>query len=334
MRIARFFAVLRARNFEFLRDRAAWGWNVLFPVLVVMGFAYTFSGHSLDLYKVGVSGERPKQDKEAFFRTRYIQFIPVEDLASAISKVERHQLDMLFDLSTHRYWVNDTSPRGYMLERILKTGESPGFDRQAVSGEEVRYVDWVIPGVLGMNMMFSALFGVGYVIVRYRKNGVLKRLKATPLTAFEFLAAQIVSRLWLIVMLVVLVYLSTDLIVDFRMYGSYLNLLVVLVVGTISLISLGLVVAARISNEEFANGLLNLISWPMLFLSGVWFSLEGLNPYVQKLSLLFPLTHVINAARAVMIDGAGLMDVAGHLLVLICMTALFLVIGSYAFRWE
>ncbi len=334
MRISRFFAVLRARNYEFFRDRAAWGWNVLFPVLVVMGFAYAFSGNSLELYKVGVHGERPAENMEAFFETRYIQFLPVQDLPSAITKIERHQLDMLFDMSRRWYWVNDTSPRGYMLERILIGSESMGFERQAVTGEEIRYVDWVIPGVLGMNMMFSALFGVGYVIVRYRKNGVLKRLKATPLTAFEFLAAQIVSRLWLIVIIVVLVYLSTDLIVDFRMYGSYLNLLLVLVVGTISLISLGLVVAARISNEEFANGLLNLISWPMLFLSGVWFSLEGLNPYIQKLSLLFPLTHVTEAARAVMIDGAGLVDIGGHLLALVLMTVLFLTIGSYTFRWE
>ena len=334
MRISRFFAVLRARNYEFFRDRAAWGWNVLFPVLVVMGFAYAFSGNSLELYKVGVYGERPKENREAFFETRYIQFLPIQDLSSAITKIERHQLDMLFDMSRRWYWVNDTSPRGYMLERILIGSESMGFERQAVTGEEIRYVDWVIPGVLGMNMMFSALFGVGYVIVRYRKNGVLKRLKATPLTAFEFLAAQIVSRLWLIVIIVVLVYLSTDLIVDFRMYGSYLNLLLVLVVGTISLISLGLVVAARISNEEFANGLLNLISWPMLFLSGVWFSLEGLNPYIQKLSLLFPLTHVTEAARAVMIDGAGLVDIGGHLLALVLMTVLFLTIGSYTFRWE
>ena len=334
MRISRFLAVLRARNYEFFRDRAAWGWNVLFPVLVVMGFAYAFSGDSLDLYKVGVYGERPAGNEEVFFQTRYIQFIPVQDLTAAITKIERHQLDMLFDMSSRWYWVNDTSPRGYILERILTGNESAGYERQAVTGEQIRYVDWVIPGVLGMNMMFSALFGVGYVIVRYRKNGVLKRLKATPLTSFEFLAAQIVSRLWLIVIIVALVYLSTDLIVDFRMYGSYLNLLLILVIGTITLISLGLLVAARISNEEFANGLLNLISWPMLFLSGVWFSLEGLNPYIQKLSLLFPLTHVTEAARAIMIDGAGLIDVAGNLVALIFMTVVFLAIGSYAFRWE
>lgn len=334
MRVRRFLAVLRARNHEFFRDRSAWGWNIAFPILIVMGFAYAFSGDTLDLYKVGVYGEAPAENNKTFFETRYIQFITVTELAEAITKVERHQLDMLFDMTRGWYWVNDTSPGGYLLERILNVGAQGHYERQAVSGAEIRYVDWVIPGVMGMNMMFSALYGVGYVIVRYRKNGVLKRLKATPLSAFEFLGAQVVSRLWLIVVIAIMVYLSTDLIIDFRMYGSYLNLLLVLILGATAMISLGLVVAARISNEELANGLLNLISWPMLFLSGVWFSLEGLHPYIQKLALILPLTHVTEAARAVMIDGAGLSAISGHLAVLVVMTALFLAIGAYAFRWE
>jgi len=334
VRVRRFLAVLRARNHEFFRDRSAWGWNIAFPILIVMGFAYAFSGDALDLYKVGVHGAAATGNNNAFFETRYIQFIPVTELTEAITKVERHQLDMLFDLSRGWYWVNDTSPGGYLLERILSASAQGHYERQAVSGAEIRYVDWVIPGVMGMNMMFSALYGVGYVIVRYRKNCVLKRLKATPLTAFEFLAAQVVSRLWLIVVIAIMVYLSTDLIIDFRMYGSYLNLLLVLILGAMAMISLGLVVAARISNEELANGLLNLISWPMLFLSGVWFSLEGLHPYIQKLALILPLTHVTEAARAVMINGAGLGAISGHLAVLGAMTAVFLAISAYSFRWQ
>ncbi len=334
MSLKRFLAIFRARNYEFCRDRSAWAWNVLFPVLVVMGFAFAFSGGSLDLYKVGVLGDVPHNSDVAFFKTRYIQFIPVSQLKSALTKVERHQLDMLLEVATGRYWVNDSSPRGYILERVLIGSRGGPVLRQAVTGEEIRYVDWVIPGVLGMNMMFSALFGVGYAIVRYRKNGVLKRLKATPLTAFEFLAAQVVSRLWLIIALIVLVYWSTNLVVDFRMYGNYFILLFVFVLGAICLISLGLVVSARISNEELANGLLNLISWPMLFLSGVWFSLEGLHPTIQKLALILPLTHVTEAARAIMLDGAGLAEISGHLLALAMMTVVFLALGSYSFRWE
>jgi len=354
MNLRRFFTVLVARNREFIRDRSALGWNILFPVLVVAGFAFVFSGKPLDQYKVGVYADAPAQklarakDEQAFFHTGYIQFIPVTRLASAITRVERHQLDMLFDLDNGHYWINSDSPKGYMLERVLygsavveagggyaPTAVATGrYQRQTVSGREIRYVDWVIPGVLAMNMMFSSLFGVGYVIVRYRKNGVLRRLQATPLSAFEFLSAQVVSRLWLIMAISIMVYVGADLFIDFTMFGSYWNLLLVFTLGAVSLISMGLLVAARIRSEELAGGILNLVSWPMMFLSGVWFSLEGANPLMQKLALIFPLTHIIDAARRIMIDGAGLVDVSTQLGVLATMSIVFLLLGATLFRWK
>lgn len=328
----RFLAVFRARNREFLRDHASLTWNLLFPVIIVIGFAFAFSGEAPALFKVGVHNQAHKD--LLFFDTAHIQFIPVKELKAAIKKVERHQLDMVVDPVSRQYWINTNSPHGYLLERILQGTNAAGFQKSIVTGEEVRYVDWLVPGLLAMNMMFSALYGVGYVIVRYRKNGVLKRLKATPLTAFEFLAAQVTSRLWLTLTATILVYVGTNMFVDFPMFGSYLDLFLVFVLGAISLISLGMIVAARIASEELAEGLVNLISWPMVFLSGVWFSLEGIHPLLQKLALLFPLTHLIESARAIMIDGVGLNDIASHLVVLLIMSGIFLTIGAYTFRWE
>ncbi|TVO72254.1 ABC transporter permease [Sedimenticola selenatireducens] len=335
MRFKRFMAVLSARNLEFLRDRSALSWNIVLPVLIVLGFAFAFTTSSQDLFKVGVY-EQQKQAPgvEQFLQLQHIQFIPIDVIDSAIIKVERHQLDMLLDSSSGRYWINDSSANGYVLEQLLKRPADTSLNKQTVTGDAIRYVDWLIPGVLGMNIMFSSLFGVGYVIVRYRKNGVLKRLKATPLTAFEFLSAQVVSRLWLIVAVTSLVYAGTDLLVGFRMYGSYLSLLLVLVLGTFSMICLSLIVAARLSNEETANGILNLVSWPMMMLSGVWFSLEGSPEIIQQLALIFPLTHMIQAARAIMIDGESLLQVSDHLLVLIIMSAAFMTIGARSFKWE
>jgi ABC-type polysaccharide/polyol phosphate export permease len=118
------------------------------------------------------------------------------------------------------------------------------------------------------------------------------------------------------------------------MYGSYLNLFLVFVLGSISMISIGLLIAARTASEELAGGLLNLISWPMMFLSGVWFSLEGLHPLLQKAALIFPLTHLIRAARAVMLDGAGIVEILPDLITLTVMSIVFLAIGALLFRWE
>ena len=216
--------------------------------------------------------------------------------------------------------------------RLLKIVDVP--QKQTVFGKEVRYVDWVLPGVLAVNMMFSCLYGVGFVIVRYRKNRVLRRLQATPLRVYEFLGAQIVSR-WLLTMTItVLVFVICDSVIDFFMTGSYVLLFVVFAIGAFTLISMGLLIAARIRSEELSDGVLNLISWPMMLLSGVWFSLEGVNPLAQKLSQIFPLTHMISAARAIMNDGAGLLDVYPQLLILLAMSAVFITIGSLSFRWE
>ncbi len=330
----RFRTLLSTRNKEFWRDRASLSWNILMPVLIVAGFAVTFNADFSDEYKVGIYQSADSSDSSGFLTTRYIEFIPVTNLEQAKTKVNRHQLDMLFNLDDRQYWINSESPKGYLVEKLLLAADSNKLQKQILNGKPIRYVDWVIPGILGMNMMFSALFGVGYVIVRYRKNGMLKRLKATPVTAFEYLSAQIVSRLMLIMIVTIFVFYSTNYFIGYAMHGSHLNLFIVFALGTISMISLSLIIAARTTSEETAGGLLNLISWPMMFLSGVWFSLEGSNPIMQNIAEIFPLTHVTTAARSIMIDGAGLLDNAYHLTVLVIQSIVFMIIGALSFRWE
>ena len=339
MFLQRFLALLATRNKEFIRDRSSVGWNVIMPILIVAGFALVFTGDFADQYKVGIY-ETPNISADAktaiasFLKTKYIEFIDITDLDRAKIKVQRHQLDMLVDVANQRYWINDQSPKGYLVEKVMLATHKTQLKKQTVSGKEIRYVDWVIPGILSMNIMFSALFGVGYVIVRYRKNGMLKRLKATPVSAFEYLSAQVVSRLILIMIITIFIFYATNFFIGYAMHGSHLNLFLVFALGAFSMISLGLIVAARISSEETAGGLLNLVSWPMMFLSGVWFSLEGTNPMMQKLAEIFPLTHLTAAARAIMIDGASLLDVSYHLIVLAIQSLVFLIIGALLFRWE
>jgi ABC-2 type transport system permease protein len=337
----RILTILIARNREFYRDRAGLGWNILMPIMMVLAFAFIFSSESRDVFKVGVlaSDNQPARMALPFLETRYIRFIPVTELAPAIGKVERHQLDLLLDLrEAPVYWVNPDSANGYLAERLLlgTGGESVDSvpERLTVSGKALRYVDWVLPGVLAMNIMFSSLWGVGWVIVRYRKNGVLRRLKATPLSPLEFLSAQVFSRLLVVLGASLIVYVGASLLLDFPMLGSYLALLLVYVAGALCLISLGLVVASRLRTEEVADGLLNLISWPMLLLSGVWFSMEGASGAAQVLSRFLPLTHLVEGARAVMIDGAGVVQVLPQIGLLAGLSLVFLTLAAWMFRWE
>lgn len=336
----RILAVFRARNREFYRDRAGLGWNIVMPFLMVFGFAFIFSGKPDDLLKIGVLTEDGDLSAQTspFLTMRHVSFIPLSDVGAAIAKVERHQIDLLMDpAGGSRYWINTHSAKGYLAERLLQSvyADSRALpQRQTVSGRALRYVDWVLPGVLAMNIMFSSLWGVGWVIVRYRKNGVLRRLQATPLSAFEFLTAQVLSRLTVVLTASVAVYLGANVFLDFVMRGSYLALLLVYLAGALCLISLGLIVAARLRTEEVADGVLNLMSWPMLLLSGVWFSMEGANPAAQVISKLLPLTYVVDAARRVMVDGAGVAQVLPEIAVLAVTSFLLLVLAARLFRWE
>lgn len=331
----RFLAVLTARNLEFWRDRAALGWNLLFPFLLVAGFAFVFSGAPKAEYKVGVLQQQATIDltQHALLSTRFVEFVPYQDEAAARQRLAHHQIDLLLNLAEQRYVVNPDSAKGYLVEKILLQ-QWPGATRAEVTGQAIRYVDFVLPGILGMNMMFSCLFGVGYVLVRYRKNSVLKRLQATPLTALEFVGAQVVSRLAIVLAIAGLVFVSCQQLFGLMMLGSYALLLLVAVLGALSMIAMALLIASRLQSEELTGGLLNMASWPMMILSGVWFSLEGAPSAVQIFANLLPLTHLVSAARAVMLDGAGMAEISMHLWVMTAMSLLFLTAAAALFRWS
>jgi ABC-type multidrug transport system permease subunit len=337
MNIKRFFAVFKARNIEFFRDKSSLGWNFFFPVLLLVGFSFIFSGDGRPAYKVGWVEEIKKIQDETlqnpFEDTRFIDFISYETIDIAKGKLSRHTIDLVIAEHSKRYWVNDESAKSYLVEKIF-SDKLEGYTRLQTTGKKIRYVDWVLPGILGMNMMFSCLFGVGYVIVRYRKNAVLKRLKATPLTAFEFVSAQLLSRLFIVMCTSVIVYSGCNLLFDFFMLGSYFDLFIIGLLGAFCLISLGLLVASRSKSEELIGGLLNVTSWPMMMLSGVWFSLEGAPPALQVLADFLPLTHLVAGAREVITEGATLSDISYHVNSLLLMSAIFLSFGAYLFSWN
>ena len=336
--LQRIYAIFRARNLEFVRDRSSLSWNIVLPIALVFGLSFVFGGGARPAYTVGVlqAAGDVVHSRHPFIGTRYMNFVPVADVDDAVRKVSQHQLDLLVDLEAPvRYWINPTSPNGYFVEfALLQSAPGQDMDRIAVSGDAVRYLDWVLPGILGMNMMFSCLFGVGYVVVRYRKNGFLKRLRATPLRAIEFVIAQVASRLLLIMAVTAFVYAGTSYFLDTQMEGSYLALFTVALLGAVCLISMGLMVAARVTSEELAGGLLNVVSWPMMLLSGVWFSLEGADEWVRVAANAFPLTHILSAARAIMLDGATLADLLPQLLILSVLSTVFLGVGAAIFRWR
>ncbi|MBC2704546.1 ABC transporter permease [Desulfobacula sp.] len=348
MSFKRMWALFVARNFEFIRDRAGFGWNILFPFLIVAGFGVIFSSDSRSEFKLGVFPV--KQDSmtvnelkipEKLKTYDHIKIVPFETHDEAMDKLLHHKIDILLENKGPklRYWINNSSPKGYVLEKVVKESIIPEemfasrVIKQQIKGAQVRYIDWLFPGILGMNIMFSSLFGVGYVIVRYRRSGVLKRLKATPVTAFEYLTAQLVSRVLILLATSSLVWFGCDLFFSFQMQGSYFDAFVIFLAGSICLVSLGLIIACRGTNEELTNGAINFICWPMMFLSEVWFSIEGASAWVKSIANALPLTHFLSAVRKIINDGATLSEVSSEITILLVMSLAFLCIGSLLFSW-
>ncbi len=342
------WAIFMARNLEYFRDTAAFGWNFLFPFLIIGGFAVLFGGSSFQENKVGVfpcpdaivhseSLELPP----AFRSASYIEFVGFKTQAEGLDRLRHHKIDLLIRQGTtpYAYWIDENSPRGPLLEKALLASLQPAppenlLQKNRIEGRQIRYIDWLFPGILCMNMMFSSLWGVGYVVVRYRKNGVLKRFKATPLTAFEYVTAQIASRIFLLMFTLCVVWAGCSMLFSLYTAGSVVDALVVLFLGSFCMTSLGMLLAARGTSEEFSSGVLNFITWPMMFLSEVWFSIEGAPGWVRTFSKMLPLTHVLEAVRGIMNDGRTLVDVSGNIAVLVIMTGIFLTASALLFSWN
>jgi len=334
--INQLLALFMARNKEYYRDKGSLLWSFILPPMIIAVVALAFSNGGSALFKVGLLGDSSLP--AAWQGADYIESVVFEDSGKAAERIRHHQLDILIDNqatnteSQPRYIYNPASSKAEVLQALLKTESN--WQAEAVTGREIRYIDWVVPGVLAMNLMFSGLYGVGYVIVRYRKNGVLKRLQATPVSPLMFLCAQLLSRLMIMLITSALVFAGTHYFLDFLMLGRYVDLFAVALLGNVCLLSMGLLVASRLANEEFANGLLNLLTFPMLLLSELWFSLDGAPSWMTTVSELLPLTHMVQAARAIMLEGATLGDVSHHLIAMALLSVVFLLISAKLFKWR
>ncbi len=326
----------QARNREYYRDKGSLFWSFVATPFMVIVLAIAFSSDNQEILRAGIVAASPSAPAGTpFAGDDAISLIVYRDREIAIDRVRFHQLDILLSMSEqNRYWINPDSSKGRLLEKLLLAQYPAEWQKTEISGRRVRYIDWVLPGILAMNMMFSGLWGIGYVIVRYRKNGVLKRLQATPIKAWQFLLSQALSRLTIMLTVTTLVFIGCNQFVDFMMLGSYWLLLLIAIIGNMAIIGISLLMAARTASEELANGLLNLISFPMLLLSELWFSLDAAPAWLASISGWLPLTHIVKAARAVMLEGAGLAEISQHLLILLMMAVVFITISAKLFRWH
>jgi ABC-type multidrug transport system permease subunit len=204
---------------------------------------------------------------------------------------------------------------------------------EPVSEPGGRYIDFLIPGLLGMNMMNGGLWGVGFVLVEMRIKKLLKRLAATPMRRADFLLAVLSGRLIVILLEVALLLGFGHVLFGVAVRGSWLALGLISALGCLCFASMGLLVGSRAVRSETAAGLVNVLTLPMMLLSGVFFSYERFPEWLHPLLRLLPLTALNDALRSVLNEGAGLLEQTGRLGVLLAWTALCFALALRRFRW-
>jgi len=203
----------------------------------------------------------------------------------------------------------------------------------ALPGRSLGYIDFLVPGILGLTLMQLGLFSVSFGFVQLKRTGALRRLFATPTSPAYFLAAQVTSRL-IIGLTQVLVLLGVGLWFGLHLVGSIALLLAISLLGSIIFLAIGFSIAGWAKNEDQAAPVANLVSLPMTFLSGVFFSRDAMPDFLRTVTDYLPLTYLNHALRSVVNDGAGIGAIGGDLLGMAVWAAIAFLLAVRLFRWE
>jgi ABC-2 type transport system permease protein len=212
-------------------------------------------------------------------------------------------------------------------------GFAPPVEFQSVESRDLGYIDFLVPGIVGMTIMQLGIFGVAFGFVQLKRTGALRRLFATPTSPSYFLSAQVLSRL-IIGLVQVAILFAVGIWFGLQMFGDYMTLIVVVIIGSAIFLALGFAIAGWAKNEDQAAPVANLVSLPMMFLSGVFFPREAMPDFLAAVTAFLPLTYVIEALRGIVNEGATLMTLGPQMLGMAVWVVISFVIAVRLFRWE
>jgi ABC-2 type transport system permease protein len=332
---------------EFFREPEAVFWVFVFPVLLTAGLGIAFRNQAPERTPVAVveRGAGARAVLEALDRSPDI--LPSLQSDSAASAALRTGKVTLVVVpgdrpGTVEYRFDEERPESRTARLLVddalqraagRSDPVPVQDRQ-VREPGSRYVDFVVPGLLGMNLMGSGIWGLGFAIVDARRKKLLKRLIATPMSRTQFLASFVLSRLTLLVIEVGVLLGFALVAFGVPLRGSVVTLLAICLLSALSFGALGLLIASRARTVEGVSGLMNLVMLPMWIFSGVFFSAsrfpDALQPFIQAL----PLTAVIDALRANLLEGAGWTRLGPELGIIAAWLVVSFLLAVRLFRWR
>jgi ABC transporter DrrB family efflux protein len=333
-----------ARAREFYRQPVAIFWVYGFPLLLALALSLAFRSRPVQRAAVDVAAGPGAEAVAAALAADPHLDPAVRDAGEARRRLRAAKVDLVVvPLATgYEYHFDPSRPEGVLARAaadaaLLRAGPArdapPAYDRPA---EEAggRYIDFLIPGLLGMNLMGGGLWGVGYALVDLRVRKLLKRFLATPMRKSQFLLSTVLNRLIFTAPFVVVLLTFSYFLFGVVVRGSLAALAVVIFVGAASFMGIGLLAASRAQTSEAINGLMNLVMLPMYVFSGVFFSSERFPESFQPAIKALPLTALNDALRGVMNDGESLAAQAGRLVILAAWGGVSFVLALRWFRWR
>lgn len=341
----------------YLRDKGAMFWTFMFPVLMLLGFGVIFrGGDTPKMPVVWVTSSQAQAESPAQYALRQamdhspIQVLPMSE-PEAKARWERGETAVQVEPAADGFRMKVNSyliAQGQMTAQVVqqaylisqaKLGGQPMPNLIPVSMEspghahETNYAAFLLPGLLGLNLMSMGLFAVGMVIVSYREKGKFRRLAVTPLPKWVFLMGQILHRLTVVLLQSAVLLAVGYFAFHIHNQGSYLLLTLVMGLGTACFMALGFALTSFAETAETYGAISNLVFFPLMFLSGVYFTLDAAPHWLQTAVIALPLSPFLKALRAVFNDGSGLQ---GHLVglgIVAGWTLVFFGIAVKRFRW-
>lgn len=346
-RWAGFYHLLAARMKELRREPEVVFWVFVFPLLLALGLGIAFRNKPADVTSIAIvagPGAQNVADLIAHSPQKSSIHAEILDRTDALKHFRLGKYDLLIEAGADnrfRYLYDPARPESVLsrseVDDALQSAagrKNPLPTSSVVSSEPgSRYIDFLIPGLIGMNLMNSGMWGVGFALVDMRQRKLLKRFVATPMRRSDFLMALASSRLVLMVIEVGLLLVFGVLVFHMRVLGSVLVITLLGAVGAVSFAGLGLLTASRAQKIETASGLINLVMMPMWIFSGVFFSYERFPAIVQPFIKALPLTALNDALRATILEGKPLTAQMGQLLVLVLWGAVSFLLALRIFRW-
>lgn len=346
-----FLAMVIANLKMTVRNKQALFWNLAFPAIFILIFGAVFGGDEIQQFQVGIAGEQSE------FRAAVTEVMNDSDAFDVTEGDTEAELDALEDNDRSIVLVfpgegsDDpiemvTSDEGGPNTQIAITatrsvvmevaGQATGveIEQRQVSTTSFTFIDWFIPGILAFSLMNSGIIGISTAFVSFREKGILRRIKVTPFALWKFILARIVAALVMALVTSAILIGLGWLVWDLTVQGNPLLITGVIIVVSLTMLSIGYAIAAIARNTETAASYANLITFPMMFLSGVFFSINEMPDFLQPVISLMPLRYAVEALREPMLYDEGLGEIADELLILLAIFAVCLAFAIRYFRWD